>query len=105
MTSEERAACGQRLEALVPVLQKYHPPEWVDFRGPMVPGWCEGLYVRSESDPIQFKAMFGSMGAARLAAYQISIVTKDIGPSIKPPDSPNGYWEINFEVPEAEVCW
>ncbi len=105
MSPEERSACGVRLAAIIPLLAEYKPEGWVDFREPMRPDWRGGIFVKGEGDSVKFKALFGSLGQARMAAYFIGIVSTWALPTIKAPEDAHGYYQVDFEVAESEVCW
>jgi len=130
MTNEERNAVATRLEQALPILQRYYPDGWKDFRSPLPADWSAGLFMKirpedckyiqyETADPrdlMRFKAMYGGVVKAIEAAAIVSEFThKPV--SVVPPHieiiEGDGeaskikisYWRILFDVKESEVCW
>lgn len=109
MLDEQRSAAAERLRKLVPTLEQFYPEGWVDFRGPMLPDWRAGLFVKvlgndPPESPLMMKALFGSESLAIGAADQVQAICK-VRPEVVPPVDNHSYWMVLWGVDITEACW
>lgn len=126
MTDQEKMDVATRLEQRIPLLQKFYPDGWKDFRSPLLAEWRAGLFFRIASmfdiedapalDEIWCKTMVGGGALAGEIASQVSaLIGKPV--AVRPPGpeafgmdgethiTKTQYWRLEFSVRESEVSW
>lgn len=95
---------AKRLEELIPILKENIPSGWTDFRDPMEPEWCMGLFFdTSQSTDLALKVMYGCKARANLAASDFERATGYRAEIVKE----EHFWVVKMTVPDVPgaVCW
>lgn len=114
LVNRQRELAG-KLDTKYPILRKFIPPDFVDFRKGIPPDYCGGLMIRipdigaDESTPVQFKCKFGSLLPAKTAVDVLEafgISAKVISPHVETLESEsetyrirNDFWTVAFDLP------
>jgi hypothetical protein len=103
--SKEAIEFYEALELAEPLLTRYIPEGWTDFRDPMPSAWRMGLFVGRKESFHEFKAMLGSEHAARFVAanLQACIGFFHSAPVVYSPTIPRGNWTVFFAINDCDL--
>jgi hypothetical protein len=103
--SKEAVEFSEALELAEPLLTRYIPKEWTDFRDPMPSAWRMGLFIGRNESFHEFKTMLGSEHAARFVAanLQACIGFFHSAPVVYSPTIPRGNWTVFFAINDCDL--